>query len=149
MIEAKEIVIETCSKVIHHYADKHKLDAESIRIRIDMENTASKPVFGIFNSSTFLKRVTLKQVVRAAGAGALTLIVSVSVQQIIKDIFVQSLKQLELKDSKRVFLILQAKKNDQGVTFPHISLYKDSVHKWSLSVAEIMDVTLAEAKKQA
>lgn len=146
MIEAKEIVIETCNKVIEYYTNRHEVSSESLRIRIDMENTASKPVFGIFDNSTFLERATLRQVVRAGGGGALTMIISVSVQNIIKDIFVQSLKQLELTDSKRIFLILQAKKNEDGVTFPHIALYMNGVRKWSLSVAEIMDVTLAETK---
>ncbi len=146
MIEVKEIVIETCNKVIDHYANKHGVSLESLRIRIDLENTAAKPVFGIFDNSTFLERATLKQIVRAGGGGALAMIISVSVQNIVKDIFVQSLKQLELTDSKRVFLLLQAKKDVSGVTFPHISLYMDGIHKWSLSVAEIMDVTLAEAK---
>lgn len=146
MIEAKEIVIETCNEVVEHYAKRHGLSSEAVRIRIDMENTASKPVFGIFDNSTILERATLKQIVRAGGGGALTMIISHSVQNIIKDIFAQSLKQLELTDSKRIFLILQTKENENGVTFPHISLYKDGVHYWSLAVAEIMDVTMAGQK---
>lgn len=147
MIEAKEIVIDTCTNIVTHYATKHEVKTCELKIRIDLEKINSKPVFGIFKNSTFLEKVTLKDIVSTGDVQGFKLLITMSVKDIIKNIFVQSLKQLKINDPKEIFLLLDLKVDDSSVTFPSIGLYNIGQHLWSLPISEVMDATLAQAKQ--
>ncbi len=145
MIEAKEMVIGTCSKLVEHYAQKHSIENTSVRIRIDLEKVGSKPVFGVFDNSTLLERCTLKNIIHAAGGKGFSMIIGMQVRSVIKDIFVQSMKQLALNDPKDLFLLLYNKQlgNDRQ---PVIALYVKGKFSWSLSIEEIMEESLKQSR---
>lgn len=145
MIEAKEMVIGTCSKLVEHYAQKHRIDDTCVRIRIDLEKVGAKPVFGVFDNSTLLERCTLKNIIHAAGGKGFSMIIGMQVRSVIKDIFVQSMKQLELSDPKDLFLLLYNKQlgNDRQ---PVIALYVKGKFSWSLSIEEIMEESLKQSR---
>ncbi len=146
MIEAKEMVVETCSKIIEHFADKYKTSKSNIRIRIDLESINAKPVFGIFNESTVLERCSLKDIIRVSGGKGFSMILGMYIRNIIKDIFKQSLILLELNDSKQVFLLLYTHLSDHKED-PSIGLYKGTEFIWSLTIDEIMKESLEELNK--
>lgn len=146
MLEAKEMVVETCANLVAHYGKKNGVSSNEIKIRIDLEHLNGKPVFGIFSHSTLVEKSTLKEVIKVAGGGGFAIVIGFYVKSIIKDIFEQSLKQLEMTDSKQIFLLLYVQNNDKGVTFPHIALYKGKDFLWSLPIAEVMDASLAQLK---
>lgn len=145
MKEAKEIVVNNCKHIIEQFAQKHNVAETNLRIRIDLEKINQKPVFGIFDSSTILQRCALKEIIHSAGAKGFSMIVGMYIRNIIKDIFVQSLKHLGLTDPKQIFLLLYLKKGENG-NEPMIALYYDGKHNWSLSIAEVMDASLQELK---
>ena len=145
MKEAKEIVVSNCQQIIEQFARIHQVEKTSLRIRIDMEKMNQKPVFGIFNNSTILERCTLKNVIHVAGAKGFSMIVGMYIRNIIKDIFVQSLKHLGQTDPKQVFLLLYLKQSEKGIE-PMIALYFEGKNHWSLSIAEVMEASLQELK---
>lgn len=140
MIEAKEIIVDICSKVLEHYAKKHEVENPDIRIRIDLAKTGQKPVFAIFNESTFIERCTLSDIIRAGGGKAFSMILAVQIRKIINDIFSQTLKQVKLSDPKQIFLLLYQGQNDDNVTYPTIALYKDGDYYSSMPIGEAMDI---------
>lgn len=146
MIEAKEIVVETCGNIVKHYAKKHNVEDTKTRIRIDLEKIGDKPVFGIFNLSTVLERQSLKEIIRSGGGGAFSMILGSQIRKIVNEIFSQSLKQLELADPKQIFLLLYLKRIE-SVTNPEIALYKNGEYVWSLPIAEVMDASLQHLGK--
>jgi hypothetical protein len=146
MKEAAEIVVETCSKLVDHYAKKHDTLNTNVRIRIDMEKLGAKPVFGIFDESTIVERCTLKDIIRASGGGGFSMIIGVYIRNIIKDIFTQSLKEMKLSDSKQLYLLLFLDSLAK-VSQPTIGLYRGKEFAWSLTIAEIMEASLDQTKK--
>lgn len=146
MKEAKEIVVETCSQIIEHYGQKHKTENENIRVRIDLEKINAKPVFGIFNQSTIVERCSLKDIIRVSGGKGFGMLIGVYIRNIIKEIFTQSLKVLEISDTKQVFLLLYLHDKD-GTIQPTIGLYQGNNFIWSLSIDEIMDASLEQLAK--
>ena len=145
MKEAAEIVVETCSKLLDHYAKKYDTQNTNVRIRIDLEKLGAKPVFGIFDESTIVERCTLKDIIRASGGGGFSLIIGMYIRNIIKDIFTQSLKELKLSDSKQMNLLLYLDTTGEN-TQPTIGLYRVKEFVWSLSIAEIMEASLEQKK---
>lgn len=145
MKEAKEMIVGTCSKLIEHYAQKHSVENALVRIRIDLEKIGAKPVFGIFDKSTLLERCTLKNIIHAAGGKMVSMIFAMQVRSVIKDIFVQSLKHLELSEPKELFLLLyntHIESNHQ----PVIALYVKGAFNWSLTIDEIMEESLKRSR---
>ena len=141
MIQAKEIVVETCQKLMTHYAKKHNSEDKEVKIRIDLQKVGAKPVFGIFKNSTILEKCSLKNIIHAGGGKGFSMILGVHIRNIIKDIFIQSLKQLELNDPKQIFLLLYLK-SEQDVTMPCIALYKNGDYLWSLPIADVVDASV-------
>lgn len=146
MNEVKEIVVETCCKIIEHYAQKHKTDNMNLRVRIDLEKIGAKPVFGVFNQSTIVERCTLKDIIRASGGKGFGMLIGVYIRNIIKEIFVQSLKELKISDPKGVFLLLYLL-DTEDVNQPTIGLYQGNKFIWSLSIDEIMEASLEQIAK--
>ena len=145
MKEAKEMVIGTCSKIVEQFSQKHSIESTAVKIRIDLEKLGAKPVFGIFDNSTLLERCSLKSIVRAAGAKGFSMIIGIQVRSIIKDIFVQSLRELKLNDPKDMFLLLYQRQVD-NILKPVIALYAKGEYNWSLTIEEIVDETLKQAQ---
>lgn len=138
MKEAKDLVVETCGKVIEHYAAENGIEKEKVNIRIDLQSIKAKPIFGIFNASNLVNRQTLSEVIKATGGASFSMILNTYVKKVIRDIFTQSLKQLELTDPKRIFVLLYEKRI-QGVSFPFIALYKDREFMFQMKVADIIN----------
>lgn len=145
MKEAQKIVVDICSNLLLHFAEKHKVEPKNINIRIDLEKLGAKPVFGIFENSTLLEKCSLKSIIRQAGGKSFSMIIAVQIRSIVKDIFRQSLKQLELKDSKELFLLLFGADAEDGIK-PSLALYNKGVFEWSLTIKEVMQVATENDK---
>lgn len=121
--DAQTIMVDVCTTVLTTLANENKLQVQDINIRIDMENPTSTPLFALFNKSTLVKRMDLKAIVRAGGGKAFSMFIGMQVRKIIKDIFVESVKSLELNSTKDMFVLLNAKEQ-QTTLIPYIVLYK-------------------------
>lgn len=138
MKEAKELVVDTCKRVITHYATENSIEEQNINIRVDLQTIKSKPIFGVFNGSNLIKRQTLSEVIKATGGSALSMLLNTYIKKAIRDIFTQSLKELEISDPRRIFVLLYEQHKD-GVTFPTIALYKDGKYAMQMKVADMID----------
>jgi hypothetical protein len=138
--EAQTMMVEVCTKVILTLAEENKLESIHLNIRIDMENTTSKPVFALFNKSAFVKQSDMKEIIHAGGGQGLSMIVGMYVRNVIRDIFIEALKRFELTDSKQLFILLFVKQTED-VTVPHIAIYKQGEKVDSAPIAELIGVT--------
>jgi len=143
MIETRELVVETCNKVIEHFSNEHKAENTEIKVRIDLEKVGAKPIFGIFNKSNLVERCTLKKIIHAGGGKGFSMIIGVYIRNIIKDIFIQSLKQLELDNPKQIFILLYLK-SENSVTHPCVALYKNGDYLWSLPISQVIDASIQQ-----
>lgn len=139
MKEAKKMVVDICSKLLSNYAKKHEVENTDLNIRIDLEKLGAKPVFGIFRKSSLLEKCSMKSIIRAGGGKGFSMIIAVQLRSIIKDIFSQSLKQLQAKDPKQIFLLLYQKQNNENLE-PSLALYNQGAFEWSLTIEEVMQV---------
>lgn len=133
--EVKGMVVGICEKVLTTLADENKID--NLRVRIDLENNKAKPVFGLFDNSTFIRRMTLKEVVHAGGGKGMGFVVNTYVKKILKDIFFQTMARLEFEDPKRMFVLLYMK-TQETVNFPNIAIFLDNKGIESLPIADAM-----------
>lgn len=133
--EAKNFVVETCTKVITTLSEENNI--ENLKIRIDLENKKAKPVFGLFDNSTLHKRCSLRDIIHAGGGKGMGMILNVYVKKMLKDIFFQTMKRLEFTDTKLMFVLLYLNEAD-SVTFPTISIYKDGVCIETMPIAEVI-----------
>lgn len=120
--EAKEYVVRTCTNVLTELGNKYNVEIP--RVRIDMKTLKDKPVFGLFNKSTFKGHCTLKEIIRAGGGKGMTMILGVYIKNLIRDIFSGTMKRLDFSDSKLMYVLLHLKTVD-SVTIPMISIYRE------------------------
>lgn len=121
--EVKTYVVDVCQKVILKLAKDHKIEDHHLNIRIDMENQQSKPIFGLFHVSKFLAHSSLKEIIHAGGGMGMSMLLGMYIRNIIRDIFIASLKRFELNDTKDIFVLLYIKEEDENKT-PMIAIYK-------------------------
>lgn len=137
--EAQGMLVEVCGKVISTLAHENNIEKTTLNIRIDLENPTSTPLFALFNQSMFVKRADMKTIIHAGGGKGLGMIIGMYVRDVIKNIFVSSMKEFQANDSKELFLLLFVKlEDDQHV--PHIAIYKQGVKMDALPVAQLIGV---------
>ena len=135
--EAQGLLVEVCGKVISTLAEENNVHKTALNVRIDMENPTSKPVFALFNQSTFIKREEIKKIIHAGGGKGLSMIVGMYVRDVIKNIFVTSMKEFETTDSKELFLLLFVKQEEE-LFVPFIAIYKKGAKMDALPVAQLI-----------
>src|SRR3989338_1971354 len=103
--QASQLIVEICDKVIVTLATENKIQPTDLIVRVDLENTSAKPVFGVFENSKLIAKPSLNEVIRAGGGQSFAMVASMYVRNIIKDIFVLSMQRFELKDSKKKWAV--------------------------------------------
>jgi hypothetical protein len=135
--EAQTMMVEVCTKVILTLSEENKIDPTRLKIRIDMENARAKPIFALFDTSGFVKKSNLNEIIHAGGGQGLGMIVGMYVRNVIRDIFAEAIKRFELSDSKELFILLFVAQVE-GVTVPHISIYKQGEKVDTAPIAELI-----------
>lgn len=138
--EVKVLVVDVCQKVVVNFSKEIRVEKENLNIRIDMKDTFSKPVFGLFEGSKFLTQKSLKDVIHAGGGTGLSMVLSMYIRNIIKDIFSASLKRFELTDTKDLFVLLYIKAEANTKT-PMIAIYVKGELMDAVEVGEIIGGT--------
>jgi len=139
MKEAKEMVVDTCTNVIGKLAAEQDLGKGQLKVRIDLETIKSKPVFGLFNQSSFLCQKSLKEIIKAGGGSGFNMILGTYIKKIIRDIFSQTMSQLKIKDSKELFIVMYLKEQDNE-HLPMMALYHNKEFIWSMFIGEAIDL---------
>lgn len=137
--EAQGMLVEVCGKVISTLAEENNIEKALLNVRIDLENPTSKPLFALFNQSKFVKRTELKEIIHAGGGKGLGMIIGMYVRDVIKNIFVTSMKEFQTTESKDLFLLLYVKQVDE-LSVPYIAIYKQGVKMDALPVAQLIGV---------
>ncbi len=137
--EAQAMLVDVCAKVIHTLAEENSIEKTQLNIRIDLENQNAKPVFAIFNQSNFVKKCDLKTIIHSGGGSGLGMIVGMYVRDVIKNIFLSSMKEFQANDTKELFLLLFVKQEHES-TVPHIAIYKQGVKMDALPVSQLIGV---------
>lgn len=133
--EIKAFVVELCQNVIANLSEIHKVENEKMKVRIDMKNLISKPVFGLFDQSRFIVQCTMNEVISAGGGKGASMLVSTYVQEIVSNIFSESLKQFEIDSTRKMFILLYLKDN-----VPMIAIYKNGTFMDALPVGDFIQV---------
>lgn len=136
--EAKHFIVETCINVIETLSKDHSIN--ELRIRVDLETLKSKPVFGLFDNSVFKKQCSLKEIIHAGGGKGFSMILGIYIKNILRDIFSQTMKRLEIIDPKQMFVLLYLKKHE-NVTIPMISLYTKKGCFETIPIADAIEVS--------
>lgn len=124
-------VVETCRNVLTKLGSEHKISIP--RLRIDLGSLDAKPIFALFDQSTFITKCSLKEVIHSGGGKGMAMLLGVYIKNLIRDIFSSTLKELGVEDTKRMFVLLHLSETDE-VTIPMISIYLDGK---SLQCSEI------------
>lgn len=138
MKEVKEMVVNTCINVITQLATEQKLATDKLFIRIDLETIKSKPVFGLFNESVFLGRKSLSEIIKSAGGQGFNLILGTYIKKIIRDIFGQTMKELKVKNSMELFVLLYLKENENQAE-PMLAVYHNKEFIWSMRIGDAIE----------
>lgn len=138
MKEVKEMVVNTCIKVISNLATEQKMDENKLFIRIDLETVSSKPVFGLFNESVFLGRKSLSEIIKSTGGQGFNLILGTSIKKIIRDIFAQTMTELKVKNTKELFVLLYLKK-EKSLAEPMLAVYHNKEFIWSMRIGDAVE----------
>src|SRR5690606_22481924 len=104
--EAKGAVVEVCRTVLETLANENNIKADAIRLRIDLEHIKAKPVFSIFEHSTFKAKSSLRDVVIAGGGRGLAMIISMHIKGIIRDIFKATLARCKHERTTDVVVLM-------------------------------------------
>lgn len=137
--EAQAMLVEVCEKVVCNLAEENSIEKMQLKIRIDLENPTSKPVFALYNKSTLIERVDLNKIINAGGGKGMAMIVGMYVRDVIKNIFVSAVKEFQATDTKELFLLLFIKLEDQK-TVPYIAIYKQGVKMDALPVSQLIGI---------
>jgi hypothetical protein len=137
--DAQAMLVEVCGKVVCNLAEENTIEKTQLNIRIDLENPTSKPVFALYHKSNFVKRTDLNTIINAGGGKGMGMIVGMYVRDVLKNIFVSSVKEFEATDTKELFLLLFIKQEDQ-TTVPYIAIYKQNVKMDVLPVSQLIGV---------
>ncbi len=132
--EAQAMLVQVCEKVVHTLAEENKIEKTQFNIRIDLENPTSKPIFALFDKTVLVKRSDLNEIINAGGGKSMSMIVGMYVRDVIKNIFVSSMKEFQVASSKELFLLLYTKQED-GLGVPYIAIYKQNVKMDALPVS--------------
>lgn len=135
--EAQAMLTEVCNKVVCNLAEENNIQQAQLSIRIDMENPNAKPVFALFKQSEFLKRSDLSAIVNAGGGKGMGMIIGMYVRDVIKNIFVSSVKEFQAESTKELFLLLFVKQVGE-LDVPHIAIYKQGVKMDALPISQLI-----------
>lgn len=138
--QASQFIVEICDTVIVTLATENKIQPTDLIVRVDLENTNAKPVFGVFENSRLIAKPSLKEIILAGGGQGFAMVASMYVRNIIKDIFVLSMQRFELKDSKQLFVLLYLKSVSEK-NHPFIAIYKDGEYMDSAPMSEFIGVS--------
>lgn len=104
--EAQGAVVGVCGTVLETLAKENGIQPDAIRLRIDLEYLKAKPVFSIFEYSTFRAKSSLRDVVIAGGGRGLAMIISMHIKGIIRDIFKATLARCQAIDTKEIVVLM-------------------------------------------
>lgn len=135
--EVKAYSINVCQQIVENLAKAENLASTELKIRIDLKDRFSKPVFALFNSSGLIRQITLSEIISAGGGKGLAMMLSMTVRNLIRDIFLASLKRFEKQEFKEIFLLLTIK-NKEEESVPFLSVFVEGKHQDSLPVGEIV-----------
>lgn len=135
--EAQVMLVQVCEKVVHTLAEENKIEKTQFNIRIDLETPTSKPIFALFDKTTLVKRSDLNEIINAGGGKSMSMIVGMYVRDVIKNIFVSSMKEFQVDSSKELFLLLYTKQED-GLGVPYIAIYKQNAKIDALPVSQLI-----------
>lgn len=121
--DAQAMLVQVCEKVIHTLAEENQIEQTQLNVRIDLENPTVKPVFALFKEKAFIRRSDLNEIIHAGGGKGMAMIVGMYVRDVIKNIFVSSMKEFQASSTKELFLLLFLKQEGE-LSVPHIAIYK-------------------------
>lgn len=137
--EAQTMIVDVCHKVIITLAQEQQLPADSLNIRVDLETLTAKPVFALFDKSKFIRRCNLSEIVNAGGGKGWTLIIGTYVRDMISKIFSAAMARFEAVETAELFVLLFIREIE-GVTVPHIAIYKQGKKVDSAPISELIGV---------
>ncbi|TSJ41260.1 hypothetical protein [Fluviicola chungangensis] len=137
--EAQAMLVDVCTKVIGTLSEENNIEKTQLNIRIDLEFPTAKPVFALFNQTKFVKPSDLNTIINAGGGKGMGMIVGMYVRDVIKNIFVSSMKEFQVNDTKELFLLLYVKQEDQTAV-PYIAIYKQGIKLDALPVAQLIGI---------
>lgn len=137
--DAQAMLVEVCGKVIRTLSEENNIESSEMNIRIDLENPTAKPVFALFHRSKFVKQCDLNTIIVAGGGKGMAMIVGMYVRDVIKNIFVSSMKEFQVSNSKELFLLLYLKQEAE-LSVPYIAIYKQGIKLDALPVAQLIGV---------
>ncbi len=137
--EAQAMLVDVCSKVIVTLAKENNIENSQLNVRIDLEFPTAKPVFALFHQTKFVKQCDLNTIINAGGGKGMGMIVGMYVRDVIKNIFVSSMKEFQVSDTKELFLLLFIKQEEQ-TSVPYIAIYKQGKKIDALPVANLIGI---------
>ena len=138
-METKKMVVNVCESVIRNLAKELNIDPQQLVLRIDLLHLHAKPFFGVFNSRLFLKVKTMNQIIHAGGGKGFGMIISMHLKTIITDLFKGFCGQLNIQDTKDLFINLHFKTDPSG-SIPVLSVYHLGKRIDSIAVGELIDL---------
>ncbi len=133
----KELISETCQKIIGNIAVKEGINPSLLFVRIDLPDMDKKPLLSLFKFKERIRECSLKELVKAAGAGVFAGLYSMSVKKIIKDVFSYANEKFKPRGVSEIFALLYLSGNA-----PVISLYGKDGLKETMLVADIINGAL-------
>lgn len=138
-MDTEKIIVDTCSNLLIGMAEQEKIASQHVGVRIDLENKKSKPILSLFDKAKFLKRINIKDLAKASGVGAMSGLISMSIQKIVHSIFNYGFEQYELTTTKEMFILIQLKiQKGQSNTSTSIALYIKGQMEESKLLSEIL-----------
>jgi len=138
-MDTEKLITDTCENLLLDIAVQEKIDPRNLGIRIDLENESAKPILSVFNKSKFLKRIKIKELAKASGAGAMSGLVSMSIRKILQSIFKYGKEQYETSSTKELFLLIHLRMLADNLSRkPAIALYKQGVIKETKLLSDII-----------
>lgn len=132
--DAQAMLVQVCEKVIHTLAEENKIQPAQLSVRIDLENPTVAPIFALFHQTGFMRRSDLNEIIRAGGGKGMAMIVGMYVRDVIKNIFLSSMKEFQATSTKELCLRLYLKQEGE-LKIPHMAIYKQDEKMDALPVS--------------
>lgn len=138
-METKKMVVGVCESVIRNLAEELNIEPEQLFVRIDLEHLRAKPVFAIFQSRQFRTLKTMNQIINAGGGKGFGMLIGMHLKTIIGDLFKGFSEQLNIQNTKELFINLHFKSDPAG-SIPVLSVYHLGKRIDSIAVGEIIEL---------
>lgn len=145
--ENEKLIEETCITVLKTLAEKEGISAHEICLRSDLKDEQSELILSIFKGKDFIRKVALKEVVKASGFGGIfTKIIKKHISTLLKQVLLYTKEQNSLTDIRFACSILRLKENEQKMK-GEMALYTGGIYRESLMLSDIISGTYINSSK--